>query len=86
MPFGFSPELAFSFVGIPMLQAILNSSERYLEPLSEESRGPRHGNYFEQASTDDDVLRERAWTLMNRFIGYLKRDKTKLPDSEFPRL
>jgi hypothetical protein len=68
------------------LRATLNLTRDYLDPLSNESKGPRHGNYFEPSQMAEPELRVRAWTVMNRFIECLKRDKSTLPSSEFPIL
>ncbi len=68
------------------LQSTLNLSEAYTEQLTDDSKGPRHGNYFERALNEDDALREIAWTIMDRFVHYLLRGKTKLPETDFPIL
>jgi len=81
-----SPEETKKKLRWKSLQMTLNISESYLKVLTDESEGPRHGNYFEQASASDDVLRAKAWIVMNRFVEYLKRHKTKLTEPEFPIL
>jgi hypothetical protein len=68
------------------LQDALNISQAYLQPLSEESAGPRHGNYFEDGSVEENVLRKKAWVVMNRFLEYLKRDSAVLTEPDFPVL
>jgi hypothetical protein len=68
------------------LRQVLNLTENHLMPITETSKGPRHGNYFETSSIPLVEVRYRAWTVMNRFLEYRKRGNTPLPISEFPPL
>jgi hypothetical protein len=68
------------------LRDALNLSKPYLMVITEHSKGPRHGNYFEPRTVPDEDIRMRAWTIMNRFLEYRKRGAIGLPLSEFPLL
>jgi hypothetical protein len=68
------------------LQRTLNVSQAYLEPITEHSKGPRHGNYFELSAITQQEVQLRAWTVMNRFLEHRRRGAIPLPISEFPVL
>jgi hypothetical protein len=68
------------------LRQALNLSQAYLMVVTEHSKGPRHGSYFEAATVSDQEIQIRAWKVMNRFFEYQKRGDKPLPISEFPLL
>jgi hypothetical protein len=64
----------------------LNVDQKYLEFITAESIGPRHGDV---KSTTFDASREtirRSWIVMNRFLEFKKRGDKRLPASEFTLL
>jgi hypothetical protein len=64
----------------------LNVSRVYLEWISNQSTGPRHGDpTFVPGNVTMDVTL-RTWTIMNRFLEYRKRSNTPLAAPEFPLL
>jgi hypothetical protein len=59
----------------------------YLRFISEHSKGPRHGNRGYVDGPTVNIILERSWIVMNRFLEYKKRNCTDLPESEdFPIL
>jgi hypothetical protein len=72
--------------GWPLLQRNLQLTRSFLIPITEASRGPRHGDHAPIASTITLDVSRRAWIVMNRFFEYHKRGNQSLPESEFPLL
>ena len=69
-----------------LMQAGLNVDEAYLKLITERSVGPRHGDHQYAHGTMTREIATRSWSLMNRFLEYLKRGQTNLPPAEFPLL
>jgi hypothetical protein len=70
-------------------RAALNISEPYLQLISQVSTEPRHGNLQELLRPRPEYyqVRQRAWTVMNRFLEFRKRGGLKaLHTSEFPEI
>ena len=73
--------------GWTKLREVLNLERSYIEFITANSTGSRHGadrlphGYQVQAET-----LEHAWIIMNRFLEYRKRGSKPLPLSEFPVL
>jgi hypothetical protein len=64
----------------------LNITQSFLEFITDQSKGPRHGDvYGVQFSAINETVR-RAWIIMNRFLEFKKRGEKQLPLSEFPLL
>ena len=69
-----------------ILREALNLSQQYLEYITEQSKGPRHGSVTDIPFSDIHETTDRAWVVMNRFLELKKRRVTTLPLSEFPIL
>lgn len=64
----------------------LNVSQKFLEFITEHSKGPRHGAVRDiPFSVINETIR-RSWIVMNRFLEFKKRGDQKLPLSDFPLL
>jgi hypothetical protein len=64
----------------------LNFSRTFLEFITENSKGPRHGDVTNTpVSVIDETIR-RSWIVMNRFLEFKKRGDQQLPLVEFPLL
>lgn len=70
----------------PLMQASLNLDAAYLKLITDHSVGPRHGDHQHVPGTMTREIATRSWTVMNRFLEYLKRGRTALPLNEFPLL
>lgn len=64
----------------------LNLSQEYLEFITDQSKGPRHGYMKDIPFTAINETLKRAWVVMNRFLEFKKRGDARLPSSEFPIL
>ena len=64
----------------------LNIELEYLSFITEESRGPRHGDRFKGTPTAYKEVLKRSWNVMNRFLEYKKRKDKQLSLSTFPLL
>src|SRR5262249_11673992 len=72
--------------GWALMRQARHASGYYVKTITEQSKGPRHADWFateEQAAKDGT---KRAWILMNRFLEYRKRNNQQLSLSEFPLL
>jgi hypothetical protein len=70
-------------------RATLRISEPYLQLICHVSTEPRHGNLQELLRPNPTYyqVRQRAWTVMNRFLEFRKRGGIEaLPASEFPEI
>jgi hypothetical protein len=72
--------------GWELMRNALNATESYVKSITEQSKGPRHADWFNSEEQLVHASIERAWTLMNRFLEYRKRNDQPLPPSEFPLL
>lgn len=72
-----------------MLREHLRLERSYLQPLTDASRKPRHGQRAisnEERHIQHDIT-VRAWTVMHRYLRYLKRGLAEpLPEAEYPYL
>ena len=73
-------------LGWAEMQDKLNLERSYIEYVTNASTSPRHGDRRGISQQAAQELLERAWTIMNRFVEYRKRDSQKLPPQEFPVL
>jgi hypothetical protein len=64
----------------------LNCTDRYLRLITDTSRDHRHGYYTPVTNLTAEEVRNRAWTIMNRFLEYRKRGNQPLPITDFPLL
>ena len=65
----------------------LNLTPDYSRFVTKLSRGPRHGEWPERFLGNDLITaRNRAWTVMNRFLEFRKCGKIPLSSPEFPLL
>ncbi len=64
----------------------LNVSEVYLKWITDQSKGPRHGDPSQASATRQLETTERAWIIMNRYLEYRKRGNQPLQPPEFPEL
>ena len=69
-----------------VLRDALNVSDAYVAPIMEESKGPRHGDYFRTPLVSEYEVRRRAWVIMDRFLEFRKRNDTPLTSPEFEAL
>jgi len=65
---------------------LLNIDLSYLKFITENSKGPRHGNKMNVSPEVNDQILSRTWGVMNRFIAFRMKGNTRLPLSEFPLL
>jgi len=68
------------------MHGVLNISRDYQQWISEQAKGPRHGD---PAFVPGDVTVEithRTWVVMNRFLEYRKRGNQPLTAPDFPLL
>jgi hypothetical protein len=72
--------------GWKILRESLNLSQQYLEFITEQSKGPRHGSVVDIQFSDIHETTNRAWAVMNRFLELKKRGGATLPLPEFPLL
>lgn len=72
--------------GWKILREALNLSQQYLEFITGQSKGPRHGSVTDIPFGDIHETTNRAWVVMNRFLELKKRKFSTLPLSEFPLL
>jgi len=69
-----------------VMQDNLNVTERFLQFITEHSKGPRHGDVMKsQFAMVNETIR-RSWIVMNRFLEFKKNGDQKLPLSTFPLL
>jgi hypothetical protein len=68
------------------MHAALNLSRSYLDPIAEHAKYPRHGNYWNYPSEIDPEIRQRTWTVMDRFLKFRKVGNLPLSEPEFRRL
>jgi hypothetical protein len=71
-----------------VLRDALNISDGYVDPIMEESKGPRHGDYFRPSAIPiaEPEIRQRAWRIMNRFLEFRKGGNVPLTSPEFSLL
>jgi hypothetical protein len=69
------------------MRALLNIERVYLQQITDASGDPRHGNRGGVTGEGQQVVMQRAWTIMNRYLEFMKRGCEKpLPQNEFPTL
>jgi hypothetical protein len=73
-------------MGWRMMRENLNVSQKFLELITDTSKGPRHGAVLGISFAVVNETLRRSWILMNRFLEFKKRGDKKLPLSEFPLL
>jgi len=68
------------------MRDVLQIDEPYLKYITDASKSGRHGrpDYIPGTITTETL--HRAWTVMNRYLEYRKRNAGPLPTSEFPLL
>jgi hypothetical protein len=72
--------------GWPAMRENLNISQDFLEYITENSKGPRHGDVKSGTFVEARETIRRSWIVMNRFLEFKKRGDRRLPLSEFPLL
>jgi hypothetical protein len=72
--------------GWKLMRESLNFSKPYVEFVTNQSKGPRHGSILDVTAEESKTALERTWTIANRFFELLKRGDKGLPLSEFPLL
>lgn len=70
----------------PIFRKNLQCSEDYLQLVTDQSTGPRHGDRSFISGDITTEIQRRTWTIMNRFLEFKKRGNQPLPESEFPLL
>jgi hypothetical protein len=69
------------------MRSLLNIERVYLQQITDASRDPRHGNRGGVTGEGQLVVMQRAWTIMNRYLEFMKRGGGEpLPQNEFPVL
>jgi hypothetical protein len=69
-----------------ILRDKLNLDISYLQPITDVSTKPRHGDRIHiSGATITDVC-QRSWVVMNRYLEFRKRGGKPLPEAEFPVL
>ena len=69
-----------------MLQEALRVDKAYLKFITDHSRAPRHGHDFTHTRDINLTVIERCWTIIDRSIEYVRRNRQPLPAEEFPLL
>jgi hypothetical protein len=72
--------------GWPAMRDNLNISQSFLEHITENSKGPRHGDVKSGTFLEARETIRRSWLVMNRFLEFKKRGNQRLVLSEFPLL
>jgi hypothetical protein len=72
--------------GWARMRDCLNVSEEYLSFITEESKGPRHGDVKTNAWDASREILSRSWSIMNRFLEFKIRGSQPLPRDLFPLL
>jgi hypothetical protein len=72
--------------GWAYMQEHLRVTADYLKIITDHGIGPRHGDIKYVPGELTRVIADRSWTVMNRYLEYLKRCAKPLPLSEFPLL
>lgn len=70
----------------PLLCKALQVDKAYLTYITAHSRAPRHGQDFTHTSEIQNTVIERCWTLIDRSVEYLRRNREPLPLDLFPLL
>lgn len=73
-------------LGWAFMQEQLNVDSSYCKSITDISIEPRHGSHrtVDEAKAEDALV--RTWEIFNRYFEYMKRDRDRLPLSEFPLL
>jgi len=80
-----APSLSPS-AGWRVLRGIVNVDEKYMRFVSDLATQPRHGDRSFIAGPQVWESVRRCWIIMNRYLEYRKRDKQRLPLTDFPML
>jgi hypothetical protein len=64
----------------------LNIDQGYLEFITNQSKGPGHGDRRSVTYPSFQETIKRSWIVMNRFLEFRKRGNQRLPLGEFPPL
>ncbi len=73
--------------GWPAMRESLNITKPYLDFITDQSKGPRHGDVKSTTFPDTWETIRRSWIVMNRFLEFKKRGGNQpLSLSEFPLL
>jgi hypothetical protein len=74
-------------VGWARLRDVIQVDQNYLKLITDESKGPRHGDFASVTSAANAEISKRTWIIAERFLEFLVRGgKDPLPLSEFPLL
>lgn len=68
------------------MHSALNVSREYLEWISKQAPGPRHGDRTFVPGDITTEVTHRTWAVMNRFLEYRKRGNQPLTYPDFPLL
>jgi hypothetical protein len=69
------------------MRRLLNIKRDYLQRITDASRGPRHGDRSGVTGDGQQIVMQRAWTIMNRYLEFMKRGgEEPLPQNAFPTL
>jgi hypothetical protein len=73
-------------IGWQVMRDNLNVSQKFLEFITDTSKGPRHGAVLGISFSVVNETIRRSWIVMNRFLEFKKRGDQKLPLPDFPLL
>lgn len=68
------------------LHAALNVDRDYVKLLTDQSKAARHGHREYVDAPTVATLAARTYVLVSRYVAYLLRGKSPLPESDFPML
>jgi hypothetical protein len=72
--------------GWQAMRSALRLDRSYLQMTTDNSKGGRHGDRSFISGPVTLEIQKRAWTIMNRFLEFRKRNNQPLPVDEFPVL
>ena len=70
----------------PIMCDLLNIDRSYIQPITENSTKPRHGNVVIVDGVTVQLVSQRSWVIMDRFLHYRLGGNQKLPLVQFPLL
>jgi hypothetical protein len=69
------------------MRELLNVELPYLKLITDNSLGPRHGDFSGSSAPDVFEARKRSWIIMSRYLEFKKRGGiASLPLASFPLL
>ena len=72
--------------GWERLRTVLRAERSFIDPITDTSTAPRHGNFVRITGDVTTEIAKRTWMLMNRYLEYRKGGNQPLPPDRFPLL